>query len=960
MASSSSSSSYLIRFHRGGVFVSDPFSYDYEILSEIPNVEMDAMNFVSFVKLLVSECSSDIKQIFYQVPGLELKLGLRTLKTDNDLAQCVEVAAKNDNVVDIYVSHSVFDFCDATSSSRQHVDNVEQNDASDSDLDDDDYNIYEYDSESEESDTASVDHLSDGEEEIYDTRTRQPDPKPKKMFDDNFLSKIYNGLPRDEFVEKDVSADKDVTDKDNICDKFPIHDPTVKWKLMRPVLGEKYESPNQLKRALAFYALANGYKLYYEVNNPRRLLAKCCRDAKDRKCPFRLWASWMQNERSFQIKKLNDEHSCSRTYEYGTLITSNWIARNFAKKIMMNPCIKVKEITNAILKKYKCKVGINQARRGKMKALEQYETCLEDHYGKLWSYAAEILNSNPGSTCKMSVDSMPDGKNYFSRFYVCFKALKDGWLQGCRRVIGIDGCFLKTICKGELLSAVGRDGNNQIYPIAWAVVSVENKDNWVWFMELLISDLGLPSGQGLTIISDQHKGIIEAAKQVMPMAEHRQCARHIYANFRKKYTGVLYRNLFWQATKATYPTMFEKVMKEIQCINKDAYKHLMDRHLESWSRAYFTTNKACDAVENGISKCFNALIVDDRRKPIINMLEDIRLLCMDRSQRMREKHEKWNDGICPNIKKKLEKCKNDHRFWKVIASGQTSFEVRNGYEGFKVNERARTCTCRGHNQRSCPTKTEGTTSVEAVTRTGEDVTTSIGNVCASGGMVTARGGSVTARGGKVTARGGKVSARGGKVSATPSTPDSASIVVSSRGVAMQRLRPGVFIRSPEKVGSSYADTGSSSMNGLRTVNGKVVSSRGRGDGSKSRMYPHGIRPIGFGVSWDPIDGQTMLGDSMGIPRPAWPEGITPQDCIIEAATQSEIAISQSPPVESQEQEAPMQEQPVQEQPLQEQPVQRRPVQQPVQRKSERIAQILFNKPPTPGPGLDPDDAISIE
>ncbi|GJS98761.1 transposase, MuDR, plant [Tanacetum coccineum] len=878
MASSSSSSSYLIRFHRGGVFVSDPFSYDYEMLSEIPNVEMDAMNFVSFVKLLVSECSSDIKQIFYQVPGLELKLGLRTLKTNNDLAQCVEVAAKNDNVVDIYVSHSVFDFCDATSSSRQH-----------------------YDSKSEKSDTASVDHLSDEEEEIYDTRTRQPDPKPKKMFDDNFLSKIYNGLPRDEFVEKDVSADKDVTDKDNIGDKFPIHDPTVKWKLMRPVLGEKYESPDQLKRALPFYALANAYKLYYEVNNPRRLLAKCCRDAKDRKCPFRLWASWMQNERSFQIKKLNDEHSCSRTYEYGTLITSNWIARNFAKKIMMNPCIKVKEITDAILKKYKC---------------------------KLWSYAVEILNSNPGSTCKMSVDSMPDGKNYFSRFYVCFKALKDGWLQGCRRVIGIDGCFLKTICKGELLSAVERSMKSGM------MVSVQTK-------------------------------------------------------------------------------------------------------------------------------------------------------------------------------KKLEKCKDDHRFWKVIASGQTSFEVRNGYEGFKVNERARTCTCRGwqlsgipcvhgiaaiyflhkdpenyvsqwynkevfvsaynhfiqpmngmdqwpsttyqkplppikrrmpgrpphkrkrdameddggnrtrisrkgqighcflckkpgHNQRSCPTKTEGTTSVEAVTGTGEDVTASVGNVCASGGMVTARGGSVTARGGKVTvrggkvtasggnvsasggivsarggnasirggkvsvrggkvsARGGKVSARGGKVSATPSTPDSASIVVSSRGVAMQRLRPGVFIRSPEKVGSSYADTGSSSMNGLRTVNGKVVSSRGRGDGSKSRMYPHGIRPIGFGVSWDPIDGQTMLGDSMGIPRPAWPEGITPQDCIIEAATQSEIAISQSPPVESQEQEAPMQEQPVQEQPLQEQPVQRRPVQQPVQRKSERIAQILFNKPPTPGPGLDPDDAISIE
>ncbi|GKF25624.1 reverse transcriptase domain-containing protein, partial [Tanacetum coccineum] len=191
-----------------------------------------------------------------------LELGLITLKNDEDLAKCVELG------------------------------NVEHNDDSDNDLDD----VFIYDNENEESETASVDHLSDGEEEVYDARTRKPDIAPKK------------------------------------CDHCPIHDPTIKWKLMRHVLGEKYESPEQLERALVFYALANGYKLYYEVNNPRRLLAKCCRDEKDRKCPFRLWASWMQNEKTFHIKKLINEHACSKTYEYGTLITSNWIAKNYAKK----------------------------------------------------------------------------------------------------------------------------------------------------------------------------------------------------------------------------------------------------------------------------------------------------------------------------------------------------------------------------------------------------------------------------------------------------------------------------------------------------------------------------------------------------------------------------------------------------------------------------------------------------
>ena len=41
--------------------------------------------------------------------------------------------------------------------------------------------------------------------------------------------------------------------------------------------------------------------------------------------------------------------------------------------------------------------------------------------------------------------------------------------------------------------------------MAWAVVTVENKDNWSWFLELLGDDLEIPNGFGFTIMSDQHK-----------------------------------------------------------------------------------------------------------------------------------------------------------------------------------------------------------------------------------------------------------------------------------------------------------------------------------------------------------------------------------------------------------------------------------------------------------------------
>lgn len=108
---------------------------------------------------------------------------------------------------------------------------------------------------------------------------------------------------------------------------------------------------------------------------------------------------------------------------------------------------------------------------------------------------------------KLNVNLMPDGKNYFSKFYVCFDALKKGWKEGCRKIIGLDGCFLKGICRRVLLCVVGRDANNGIYPIAWAVVCVENKENWRWFLDLLIDDLGLNLGYGYSVISDQHKVI---------------------------------------------------------------------------------------------------------------------------------------------------------------------------------------------------------------------------------------------------------------------------------------------------------------------------------------------------------------------------------------------------------------------------------------------------------------------
>ena len=131
---------------------------------------------------------------------------------------------------------------------------------------------------------------------------------------------------------------------------------------------------------------------------------------------------------------------------------------------------------------------------------------IKKHYEGLRKFGGEILRSNKENTVKIQTTRVNDGDApHFQRMYVCYAELKKAWKEGCRPILGLDGCFLKIVCGGQLLSAVGRDGNNSIFPIAMAVVETESYDSWKWFMTLLSEDLELGTGHAYTFISDQQK-----------------------------------------------------------------------------------------------------------------------------------------------------------------------------------------------------------------------------------------------------------------------------------------------------------------------------------------------------------------------------------------------------------------------------------------------------------------------
>ena len=89
--------------------------------------------------------------------------------------------------------------------------------------------------------------------------------------------------------------------------------------------------------------------------------------------------------------------------------------------------------------------------------------------------------------------------------YIRYNAQKVGFLGGCKPFVGLDGCHLKGRSGGQLLSATAKDGNDNIFLVAMAVVEQENKDSWMWFLEQFTDDIGRPEDLNLVFINDKQK-----------------------------------------------------------------------------------------------------------------------------------------------------------------------------------------------------------------------------------------------------------------------------------------------------------------------------------------------------------------------------------------------------------------------------------------------------------------------
>lgn len=99
-------------------------------------------------------------------------------------------------------------------------------------------------------------------------------------------------------------------------------------------------------------------------------------------------------------------------------------------------------------------------------------------YNLLRRYNVELRRANRGNTCKLKLERRGlDLQPRFGSFYMCLEGCRKGFVAGCRPFIGVDRCHLKTQYGGQLLLTIVRDSNDQYFPLAFAVVETETKEN---------------------------------------------------------------------------------------------------------------------------------------------------------------------------------------------------------------------------------------------------------------------------------------------------------------------------------------------------------------------------------------------------------------------------------------------------------------------------------------------------
>ncbi|KAL6180967.1 hypothetical protein ACLB2K_047625 [Fragaria x ananassa] len=423
--------------------------------------------------------------------------------------------------------------------------------------------------------------------------------------------------------------------------------------------GQKFESVQDFRDKLRKYAVQTGF-CYVLPRNDSLYVRAVCENHGTEKCGWEVIGSVAPINNCFYIKEFNNIHTCkgvlrNQTHrQLGSKIVRTCIESN----VFLNLGLKPADIMSNFKSTYGFEISYNVASRAKKMCLKKMYGSESDSFSMLSWYKDAVLETNLGSSFVLEVE---ENTNRFQRVFVSYGGQVKGF-KFSLPVLYVDGTFGKSIYKGQILSATGRNGDKGFFPLALCICDSETEDNWFFFFKHLKALLE-PQGRVITFISDRGDGLLKAFNQVFP--------------------GCLCidREAYYHHLQALRDEGGAEVIDEF----------IAEIPLENWCRAFF---KGCryGIMANSIVESFNKWIVAENSMPPLAMIDQTRMKEMKMMSERRVESKSWTTQLTLEMEKKLVERMHKACSFRVIASQESVYEVRDDEYSYSVNLSTRTCS----------------------------------------------------------------------------------------------------------------------------------------------------------------------------------------------------------------------------------------------------------------------------
>ncbi|WCJ29975.1 hypothetical protein M5689_011567 [Euphorbia peplus] len=473
------------------------------------------------------------------------------------------------------------------------------------------------------------------------------------------------------------------------CKDGALEDKIATWKEGIVGVGQDFDSVVEFREALQKYAIAHRFVYRLKKNDTNRASGICVVAG----CSWSIHASWVQSAGVFRIKKMNRAHTCGGESWKAAHPKKGWLINIIKDRLRENPHDKPKDIARGIFHDFGIKLNYTQVWRGIDEARGQLQGSYKQAYTRLPWFCNKMVEANPGSVVNLCVG---DDDNKFQRLFVSFRASINGFRNGCRPLIFLDSTPLKSKYYEVLLTATGVDGNDDAFPISFAIVDVENEDNWKWFLEQLKSAISME--EPITFVSDNEKGLMKSVVEVFEHAHFGYSISHLLENFR-----ISLRGPFQGDGKGTLPVSllgaahavrldsFRMFMDQIKQVSSKAYDWLMQFQPEHWTNALFKGERYIHIADT-MEDLYADWIEEMRELPILQKVEELGCKIMDLMQKRQTDSNGWSTTLAPTKEKKLNEEALKALPLRVLFSSDTLFEVHDDSINV-VDLLRRDCTC---------------------------------------------------------------------------------------------------------------------------------------------------------------------------------------------------------------------------------------------------------------------------